>query len=196
MKGKVHNAVIIGAGVLVLTVMLTVVLYYYEDKSKRDNAWIYSATEVSSSFENINTKKTDINKVNLDTLMQVKGVGRQIAHDIVNYRDKVGKISSMYELKSIPAVNDDVYEILCAQFTVTGSSGYYNRNESYGAAKVNLNNAQINQLLAVEGVTQELAENIILYRKNNGDFTSVSELLDVEGMSITLYNSISDKFTV
>lgn len=196
MKGKVHNAVIIGAGVLVLTVMLTVVLYYYEDKSKRDNAWIYSATEVSSSFENINTKKTDINKVNLDTLMQVKGVGRQIAHDIVNYRDKVGKISSMYELKSIPAVNDDVYEILCAQFTVTGSSGYYNRNESYGAAKVNLNNAQINQLLAVEGVTQELAENIILYRKNNGDFTSVSELLDVKGMSITLYNSISDKFTV
>ena len=38
MKGKVRNAVIIGAGVLVLTVMLTVVLYYYEDKSKRDNA--------------------------------------------------------------------------------------------------------------------------------------------------------------
>ena len=128
--------------------------------------------------------------------MQVKGVGRQIAHDIVNYRDKVGKISSMYELKSIPAVNDDVYEILCTQFTVTGSSSYYNRNESYGAAKVNLNNAQINQLLAVEGVTQELAENIILYRKNNGAFTSLRELLDVEGMSITLYNSISDKFTV
>lgn len=196
MKGKVRNAVIIGAGVLVLTVMLTVVLYYYEDKSKRDNAWIYSATEASSSFENINTKKTDINKVDLDTLMQVKGIGRQIAHDIVNYRDKVGKISSMYELKSIPAVNDDVYEILCAQFTVTGGSGYYNRNESYGAAKVNLNNAQINQLLAVEGVTQELAENIILYRKNNGAFTSVRELLDVEGMNITLYNSISDKFTV
>lgn len=196
MKGKVRNAVIIGAGVLVLTVMLTVVLYYYEDKSKRDNAWIYSAAEASSSFENINTKKTDINKVDLDTLMQVKGIGRQIAHDIVNYRDKVGKISSMYELKSIPAVNDDVYEILCAQFTVTGGSGYYNRNESYGAAKVNLNNAQINQLLAVEGVTQELAENIILYRKNNGAFTSVRELLDVEGMSITLYNSISDKFTV
>ena len=196
MKWKVRNAVIIGAGVLALTVMLTVVLYYYEDKSKRDNAWIYSTTEVSSSFENINTKKTDINKVDLDTLMQVKGVGRQIAHDIVNYRDKVGKISSMYELKSIPAVNDDVYEILCAQFTVTGSSGYYNRNESYGVAKVDLNNAQINQLLAVEGVTQELAENIVLYRKNNGDFTSVRELLDVDGMSITLYNSISDKFIV
>ena len=33
MKGKVRNAIIIAAGVLILTVMLTVVLYYYEDKS-------------------------------------------------------------------------------------------------------------------------------------------------------------------
>ena len=29
MKGKVRNAIIIAAGVLILTVMLTVVLYYY-----------------------------------------------------------------------------------------------------------------------------------------------------------------------
>lgn len=196
MKGKVRNAVIIGAGVLILTVMLTVVLYYYQDKSKRDNAWIYSAPEESSSFESNYTKKADINKVDLDTLMQVKGIGRQIAHDIINYRDKVGKISSMYELKAIPSVNNEVYGILCAQFTVTGSSGYYNQNESYGVAKVDLNIAQIDQIMAVEGVTRELAENIILYRKDHGDYTSVRELLDVEGMSITLYNSISDKFTV
>lgn len=196
MKGKVRNAVIIGAGVLILTVMLTVVLYYYEDKSKRDNAWIYSASEESSFVESGYTKKADINKVDLDTLMQVKGIGRQIAHDIVNYRDKVGKISSMYELKAIPSVNNEVYEILCAQFTVASNYGYYYQTESYGVAKVDLNTAQINQLMAVEGVTRELAENIILYRKNHGDYTSVRELLDVEGMSITLYNSISDKFTV
>ena len=39
MKGKVRNAIIIAAGVLILTVMLTVVLYYYNDKVMRDNAW-------------------------------------------------------------------------------------------------------------------------------------------------------------
>lgn len=37
MKGKVRNAIIIAAGVLILTVMLTVVLYYYNDKVMRDN---------------------------------------------------------------------------------------------------------------------------------------------------------------
>ena len=40
MKGKVRNAIIIAAGVLILTVMLTVVLYYYNDKVMRDNACV------------------------------------------------------------------------------------------------------------------------------------------------------------
>ena len=47
MKGKVRNAIIIAAGVLVLTVMLTVVLYYYNDKVMRDNAWVFSVEETS-----------------------------------------------------------------------------------------------------------------------------------------------------
>lgn len=45
MKGKVRNAIIIAAGVLILTVMLTVVLYYYNDKVMRDNAWVFSVDE-------------------------------------------------------------------------------------------------------------------------------------------------------
>lgn len=196
MKGKVRNAVIICAGVLILTVMLTVVLYYYEDKSKRDNAWIYSATEESLPSESGYTKKADINKVDFDTLVQIKGIGRQVAYDILNYRDKVGRISSMYELKAIHTVNNEVYEILCDRFTVTGSNSYYGNNESYSVAKININTAQANQLMTVDGVTQEIAENIIDYRNCHGDYKSVGDLLEVEGMTISLYNSVSDKFTV
>ncbi len=196
MKGKVRNAVIICAGVLILTVMLTVVLYYYEDKAKRDNAWIYSATEESTSFESNYTKKADINKADFDTLSQVKGIGRQVAYDILNYRDNVGRISSMYELKTIHSVDNEVYGILCDCFTVTGSNNYYGNNESYSVTKINLNTAQTNQLMTVDGVTQEIAENIIVYRNSHGKYKTVADLLDVEGMTITLYNSISDQFTV
>lgn len=196
MKGKVRNAVIICAGVLILTVMLTVVLYYYEDKTKRDNAWIYSATEESSFSESSHTKKSDINKVDFDTLSQVKGIGRQVAYDILSYRDKVGRISSMYELKAIYTVNNEVYGILCDRFTVTGSNSYYGNNESYSVTKININTAQADRLMTVDGVTQEIAENIIVYRNCHGDYKSVGDLLDVEGMTISLYNSISDKFTV
>lgn len=147
-------------------------------------------------LESSYTKKADINKADFDTLSQVKGIGRQVAYDILNYRDNVGRISSMYELKAIHSVDNEVYGILCDCFTVTGSNNYYGNNESYSVTKINLNTAQTNQLMTVDGVTQEIAENIIVYRNSHGNYKTVADLLDVEGMTITLYNSISDQFTV
>ena len=57
MKGKVRNAIIIAAGVLILTVMLTVVLYYYNDKVMRDNAWVFSVDETSYDEARIRMSK-------------------------------------------------------------------------------------------------------------------------------------------
>lgn len=194
MKGKVRNAIIIAAGVLILTVMLTVVLYYYNDKVMRDNAWVFSVDETSYD-ESSYTQKPDLNSADLETLMQIKGIGRKTAHDIINYREKHGKFTSMSQLKEISSVDDEVYTILCSRFTVA-SSGYYTKNESYGIRKVNLNTATVNELMSVEGITEEIAKNIILRRKDHGDYTSVRELLDTEGVTITLYSEISDKLTV
>ena len=191
MKGKVRNAIIIAAGVLILTVMLTVVLYYYNDKVMRDNAWVFSVDETSYSY----VQKPDLNSADLETLMQIKGVGRKTAHDIINYREKHGKFTSMSQLKEISSVDDEVYSILCSRFTVA-SSGYYTKNESYGTRKVNLNKATVDELMSVEGITEEIAKNIILRRKDHGDYTSVRELLDTDGITITLYSKISDKLTV
>lgn len=101
----------------------------------------------------------------------------------------------MLQLKEISSVDDEVYTILCSRFTVA-SSGYYTKNESYGTRKVNLNTATVNELMSVEGITEEIAKNIILRRKDHGDYTSVRELLDTEGVTITLYSKISDKLTV
>ena len=195
MKGKMRNVIIIVAGVVILTAMLTVVLYYYNDKLKRDNAWIYSAEDVYSQYSDY-SEKADINKADVNELMHIKGIGRKIAHDIINYREKIGGFTSMSQLKSVNSVNNEVYSILCDNYTVTVNSGYYAGNESYGLAKVNLNTASVNEILAVEGVTQQIAEDIMLRRKNHGDYTSVRELLDIQSISITLYYQISDKFTV
>ena len=140
-------------------------------------------------------QKPDLNSADLETLMQIKGVGRKTAHDIINYREKHGKFTSMSQLKEISSVDDEVYMILCSRFTVT-SSGYYTKNESYGTRKVNLNTATVNELMSVEGITEEIAKNIILRRKDHGDYTSVRELLDTDGITITLYSKISDKLTV
>lgn len=68
MKGKVRNAIIIAAGVLILTVMLTVVLYYYNDKVMRDNAWVFSVNETSYDESSYSyEQKPDLNSADLET---------------------------------------------------------------------------------------------------------------------------------
>ena len=81
----------------------------------------------------------------------------------------------MSQLKEISSVDDEVYMILCNRFTCCARLGYYTKNESYGIRKVNLNKATVDELMSCsQGITEEIAKNIILRRKDHGDYTSVS----------------------
>jgi competence ComEA-like helix-hairpin-helix protein len=56
---------------------------------------------------------------------------------------------------------------------------------------VNINKASVDDLMKnVPLMTKELATNIVKYRKENGDFTTVEELLQVPGMNRDLLKKI------
>jgi len=56
---------------------------------------------------------------------------------------------------------------------------------------VNINKASAEELMKnVPLMTKELADNIVKYRKDNGDFTTVEELLQVPGMNRDLLRRI------
>jgi competence ComEA-like helix-hairpin-helix protein len=60
---------------------------------------------------------------------------------------------------------------------------------------VNLNKATVDDLLKnVPLITPELAKKIVQYRKDNGDFQSLQELLQVEGFSRGLFERIKKFF--
>jgi competence ComEA-like helix-hairpin-helix protein len=56
---------------------------------------------------------------------------------------------------------------------------------------VNINKASVDDLMKnVPLMTKELASNIVKYRKDNGDFTTIEELLQVPGMNRDLLKRI------
>jgi competence ComEA-like helix-hairpin-helix protein len=65
----------------------------------------------------------------------------------------------------------------------------------FGADKLRLNEATQEQLLAV-GFTQSQVVQIINYRKENGDFLQVEELLAVPQVSRATFDKVHDKLTV
>jgi competence protein ComEA len=71
----------------------------------------------------------------------------------------------------------------------------WSAEEKLKGKTVNINKATADDLTKnVPLITPELAKNIVKYRKDNGDFQTVEELLQVPGMNRTLLKKIKPFF--
>ena len=67
----------------------------------------------------------------------------------------------------------------------------------YAAEPININEADAETLaMAIKGVGVKRAEAIIAYRKQNGPFTSVDELVNVQGIGTKMLEDSRSKLTV
>lgn len=62
--------------------------------------------------------------------------------------------------------------------------------------KININQADKGDLMALPGVGETRAEAILSYRERNGVFSSIEELMNVEGIKEKTYEKLKDKITV
>ena len=67
-------------------------------------------------------------------------------------------------------------------------------NEQPGA--VNINTAGVDVLMCLPGITPELAQAIVSYRKSAGFFPNVAWLLKVDGVTRDIFRQVSPKVTV
>ena len=63
-------------------------------------------------------------------------------------------------------------------------------NMSEGQSKININSAQIEELITLPGVREATANKIIEYRKENGKFQKIEDLKNVPGIGDSKYENI------
>ncbi|MFA9461719.1 ComEA family DNA-binding protein [Thiohalorhabdus sp. Cl-TMA] len=66
----------------------------------------------------------------------------------------------------------------------------------HAAEPVNLNQANSEELIALNGIGEVLAERIIAFREDNDGFDSVAQLAEVDGIGAKTLESMRDKVTV
>lgn len=85
-----------------------------------------------------------------------------------------------------------------ARTTVTVSGTASGNNTDFGDAsgKININNAGSNELAELPGISSRLADAIVNYREEHGEFSAVSDIILVDGIGSSLYEIIRPYITV
>ena len=76
----------------------------------------------------------------------------------------------------------------------TADSGQ--NNADMASQKLDINRASLEELMTLPGIGQAKAQAIIAYRKEHGQFTSIEELKNINGIKDGVYNKVKDSITV
>jgi competence protein ComEA len=62
--------------------------------------------------------------------------------------------------------------------------------------KVNINTADVNELMTLPGIGEAKAESIINYRQEHGEFKAIEDIKNISGIKDSAFNKIKDKIMV
>ena len=62
--------------------------------------------------------------------------------------------------------------------------------------KININTAAAEELLSLSGIGEGRAADIIAYRKENGDFSRIEDIMKVSGIGEKTFEEIKERITV
>ena len=122
--------------------------------------------------------QVDLNTASVVRIVEIKGIGRSRAEEIVRYRDKHGPFASVDDLARVPHVGDmplDELKAVKAQFIVRLASDEAPPTAP-GEHKVDVNTANVEELRTVEGIGAHRAEEIVRYREEHGRIRDLNEL--------------------
>ena len=170
--------------VVVVIIATTVGIYMY--KQTQENTVSYYGNEEQS-------EETHISQITVHITGAINNPGVIILEEGARIVDALGeteeadvnRLNLAYVLEDgeklyIPSKNEEEQEYI--------TQGKDNMSE--GQSKININSAQIEELITLPGVGEATANKIIEYRKENGKFQKIEDLKNVPGIGDSKYENI------
>ena len=76
---------------------------------------------------------------------------------------------------------------------ISNGSVQNNQDIQSNDGKININTASKNQLMLLDGIGETTAQKIIDYRTQNGNFTKIEEIMNVNGIGEKKFEQIKDR---
>jgi len=130
--------------------------------------------------EEIEIQKINFNSASLTDLMTLYAMEEDLALEINNFAKDttITDSSDLLELESISAQMLKSWD------------------DSLDDMRIDLNNIDIDMLVSIKGVGKKLAQQILEYKNDIGDFSHINQLKDIDGIGLKKFDELSLRFKV
>ncbi|KAG8572534.1 hypothetical protein GDO81_012075 [Engystomops pustulosus] len=158
------------------------------------------------NFSNIlvSQERLNINTATEEELMTLPGVTRQVAQNIVEYREYIGGFKKVEDLALVSGVGAAKLEQVKFEICVSSKSGsaqhspnslrkdmdYGHHSGHLSATRININAATASQLMNLRGLTEEMAQDVITYRAQHGPLKSIEDLAKVDSITVAFLDKV------
>jgi competence protein ComEA len=146
----------------------------------------YSTSENKSSFKDIKSKPIDINTADTAQWKTLKGIGSYYAKKIVGFREKLGGFASVEQVAETFGLPDSTYRSIKPYLQIT----------SVPVKKININTASVDELKSHPYIKYHLANSIVQYRNQHGNFSALADLKKLGAIDEPLYQRIAPYLTI
>ncbi|MEM1259743.1 MAG: helix-hairpin-helix domain-containing protein [Bacteroidota bacterium] len=126
-------------------------------------------------------KVKDLNLASADDLRQIRGIGEKLSVRIIKFRDRLGGFLVNEQLYDVYGLEPDVVQRALQGFQVLSPPKI---------KRININTATVEEIAALVYLPYQVAENIVIYREENGMFTSLDDLFNVSDFPINKIDRI------
>ena len=150
------------------------------EKMNNDQYVTSENKDFNKAPERSNYNKTiiDINTADTSALIALPGIGSKLANRIISFRDKLGGFYKIEQVAETYALPDSIFQKIKGKLVIGNSS----------VKKININTAAIDELKVHPYIRYNIANAIVQYRMQHGNFTAVSDLKKIILITDEIYN--------
>ncbi|MFZ1786251.1 MAG: helix-hairpin-helix domain-containing protein [Ferruginibacter sp.] len=162
----------------------------------------YVQIESNSAAENYQPNKTapfkkfekpvntiapvDINQADSSAFIALPGIGSKLAGRIINFRDKLGGFYKVDQVAETFALPDSTFQKIKNKLVLSSRS----------VNQLNINSATIDELKIHPYIRYNLANAIVQYRNQHGNFSSINDLRGITIFTAELFDKAAPYLTV
>ncbi len=128
----------------------------------------------------------DVNVADTAAFIDLPGIGSKLSNRIVSFREKLGGFYSIDQISEIYSLPDSTFQKIRPYLVL----------KSKAIKKININLATLDQLKAHPYIKYAVANSIVTYRQQHGNYTDISDLKKLMLVSDDLYSKLSPYLSV